>query len=125
MRRAASGSAPAAAATQQRGSARARGYTHRWDLASKAFLAEHPACLGCEAVGRAEPSTVTDHVIPHRDDDALMWSEDNWQLSFQWHHDVVKQRLEQLFDGGIVDDDALRWGVTALSALALDFLEGA
>ena len=25
----------------------------------------------------------------------------------------------------VVDDDALRWGVTALSALALDFLEGA
>ena len=36
-----------------------------------------------------------------------MWSKDNWQPCCQWHHDIVKQRLERLFDDGVIDTDAL------------------
>lgn len=85
---------------RRRGSARQRGYTSRWDKASKVYLARHPLCLGCRAVGVTRLARVTDHTVPHRGDDQLFWNSDNWQSCCAWHHDVVKQRLEAMFDDG-------------------------
>lgn len=84
----------------QRTSARDRGYTARWDKASRAFLRANPYCRGCLALGRAEPARLTDHVVPHRGDMTLFWSRDLWQASCRWHHDAVKERLEHLFEAG-------------------------
>jgi 5-methylcytosine-specific restriction protein A len=66
---------------RDRGSARQRGYTAAWDVASKAFRADpdHVLCLGCNAVKRVEIATVTDHIVPHRGDMDLFWDRSNWQ----------------------------------------------
>lgn len=92
---------------QRRGSARERGYGARWDKASAGFKRKHPLCLGCEAVGRVEATTVTDHVIPHRGDTVLFWDSTKWQPACDWHHSVVKQMLEALFAQGKVTIDDL------------------
>ena len=92
---------------QRRGSARERGYGARWDKASAGFKRSHPLCLGCEAIGRVEATTITDHVIPHRGDMVKFWDSSRWQPSCDWHHSVVKQKLEALFDEGRAKIDDL------------------
>lgn len=104
-------------ADRARGTARERGYNSRWDRASRSYLDRNPLCLACKAAGITARSTVTDHVIPHRGDRALFWDTTNWQPSCDFHHNVVKQRLEADWDAGrITDADLL---LTSASALAL------
>ena len=93
---------------RRRGSARARGYDARWDREAKAFKFDHPLCLGCHAVGRIRATEVVDHTIPHKGDVSLFWDMTNRQPACQWHHDVVKQKLERLFDAGKIDALQLR-----------------
>ena len=57
-------------------------------------LAMHPLCVMCDKEGKIEPATVCDHVVPHRGDAALFWSERNLQSLCRRHHDVDKQRSE-------------------------------
>ncbi len=71
----------------RRGSANERGYTYRWQMASKAFLDHHPLCVRCEAEGRSTPATVVDHITPHRGDRNLFWDARNWQPLCKRHHD--------------------------------------
>lgn len=61
----------------QRPSAHRRGYTKRWQTASKSFLLHHPFCVRCRQQGRLTPATVVDHIIPHRGDQKLFWDESN------------------------------------------------
>jgi 5-methylcytosine-specific restriction enzyme A len=91
-----------AEADARRGSARDRGYSHEFDRASVAFKFAHPLCLGCEAVGRVQATEVTDHIVPHKGDMVIFWDQSRWQPACRFHHDVVKQRLEQLFAKGQV-----------------------
>lgn len=85
---------------RRRGSARDRGYTARWDEASLHHRAANPLCVGCLAVGRVAAAEVVDHIVPHRGDPALMWDPANRQSCCADHHNIVKQRLEALFDAG-------------------------
>lgn len=66
----------------RRGSARQRGYTGRWDKASKTFIARHPLCRYCEvgAYGpaRVAPASLTDHLYPHRTFDGVFWLTRLW-----------------------------------------------
>jgi 5-methylcytosine-specific restriction endonuclease McrA len=39
-------------------------------------------------------ASVVDHKIPHRGDQVLFWSEDNWQPLCKRCHDSVKQTEE-------------------------------
>jgi len=39
-----------------------------------AYLSRHPICARC-----IEPATVLDHVVPHRGNSFLFWSQHNWQ----------------------------------------------
>lgn len=82
---------------QHRGSARERGYTKQWDNEARRYKYEHPLCLGCSAIGRTVPTTVVDHVEPHKGDQEKFWRRSNWQPACDWHHDVVKQRLELMW----------------------------
>ncbi len=93
---------------RMRGSARKRGYSSRWDRASKRFLQEYPLCVGCLALGRTVPAVCTDHVIPHKGDAELFWDPGNWQGSCGWHHNVVKQILETMFAQGAISKRDLR-----------------
>jgi len=101
------GARASAAAPLRRGSAQQRGYDARWAKASRAFLAAHPLCRGCAALGRIEPATLTDHVIPHRGNTVRFWDEVGWQPSCAWHHDAIKQRLEAMFAVGQIAADDL------------------
>ena len=56
----------------QLGSARKRGYTWKWEKARALFLKQHPLCVMCSAEGRVTAATVVDHIIPHRQDAALV-----------------------------------------------------
>ena len=47
----------------QRPSAHRRGYTKRWQTASKSFLLHHPFCVRCRQQGRLTPATVVDHIV--------------------------------------------------------------
>ena len=102
----------------RRGSARERGYGPRWDKASAGFKRAHPLCLGCEAVGRVEATTVTDHVIPHRGDMALFWDAAKWQPSCDWHHSMVKQKLELMYEQGKASADDVRAKMKELMPVA-------
>lgn len=71
---------------QRCGSASERGYSYRWQKASKAFLREHPLCVECERNGIAKAATCVDHIIPHRGDRRLFWDVSNWQPLCQECH---------------------------------------
>lgn len=97
------------AADQRRGSARARGYSARWDKASRGYRKAHPLCLGCQAVGEVRAAEVVDHVVPPKGDRALFWDHDNWQPACSaLCHSRVKQALEARWLRGELPDEALR-----------------
>lgn len=81
---------------ERRGSPRERGYSARWDTASKVFLANNPLCRRCEAAGLLVPATVTDHIRPHRGDSELFWDPGNLQPLCKPCHD----RKTACEDGG-------------------------
>lgn len=73
-----------------RGSSSRRGYGRRWQAASKLFLSRHPLCgqrpdgrkpvmSKCFDSGYVTLAVQVDHVVPHRGDQTLFWSEENWQ----------------------------------------------
>ena len=73
----------------------ARGYTYRWQQASKAFLRDHPLCEceDCQAgEKRLTVATVVDHHIPHRGDERLFWDRANWRAMAKPCHDAKTQR---------------------------------
>jgi 5-methylcytosine-specific restriction protein A len=83
-------------ADQRRGSAASRGYGARWRRARKAYLAEHPFCVDCQAEHVVTLATAVDHEVPHRGDETLFWDESNWRSRCKMHHD----RKTATRDGG-------------------------
>jgi 5-methylcytosine-specific restriction endonuclease McrA len=79
---------------ENRGSARERGYTYRWEKARLFFLREHPLCRMCLGQGKVTEATVVDHIIPHRGDQTLFWDRANWQPLCKPNHDSAKQAEE-------------------------------
>jgi 5-methylcytosine-specific restriction enzyme A len=83
--------ATAVAARPGRRKTAERGYGGRWQRARAAFLREFPLCgqrpgglapvmSRCHAEGRIVAATHVDHVVPHKNDPALLWdAENNWQ----------------------------------------------
>lgn len=79
-----------ARAEANRPSARERGYTSKWDRERPVYLAAHPTCVRCGA-----PSSVVDHITPHRGDMKLFWRRSNWQALCRSCHCRHKQREER------------------------------
>lgn len=81
-----------ARADAQRPSARERGYDSKWDRERAAYLKANPRCArpGCGA-----PSSLVDHIIPHRGDRKLFWSRSNWQPLCAPCHNRHKQAEEK------------------------------
>jgi 5-methylcytosine-specific restriction protein A len=77
---------------RQRPSAARRGYGPSWRRARAAFLARHPLCATCEALGRMVAATIVDHVVPHRGDPRLFWDETNWAPACKRCHDAKTAR---------------------------------
>lgn len=79
------------APTVDRRTARARGYTRRWERLAAWFKRRYPLCgdrpnglapvmSHCREEGRLTPAYQVDHVVPHKGDPVLFWDwEGNWQ----------------------------------------------
>ena len=96
-----------------------RGYDKRWARASAQFRRDNPLCVGCRAIGRLEAATVTDHIVPHRGDAEIFWQAQWWQPSCDWHHNVVKRRLEDMYDRGQLSPDDLRLNSSVAIAMTM------
>jgi hypothetical protein len=59
-------------------------------------------------MGVVEPTTVVDHIEPHLGNQEKFWDQSNWQPSCDWHHNAIKQKLEQLWFDGSLDVVGLR-----------------
>lgn len=71
-----------------------RGYGYRWQQYRLRFLAEHPLCERCQALGIVTAATVVDHREPHQGDERLFWDPKNHEPMCKPHHDGEKQREE-------------------------------
>jgi 5-methylcytosine-specific restriction endonuclease McrA len=73
---------------RQRGTSHQRGYDSRWRKARLLFLELHPLCIKCSNDDhRVVAATVVDHILPHKGDQHLFWSQSNWQSLCKSHHD--------------------------------------
>ena len=72
-----------------------RGYGYRWQKARAQYLRLHPLCVMCQTEKRITAANTVDHRIPHKGDDALFWSQDNWQSLCASHHSGDKQAIEK------------------------------
>lgn len=109
---------------RRRGSAKDRGYNHRWAKASATHRLHHPLCLGCKAAGLIVAAELVDHVEPHKGDSAKFWDTSRWQSSCRWHHDVVKQRLELMWARGAISSADLWLDSVVALRLAAQLREG-
>jgi 5-methylcytosine-specific restriction endonuclease McrA len=66
----------------------------RWRRRASWQIHEHPLCVKCLAIGMVTPSTVADHIIPHRGDARLFWMGDLQSLCWE-HHSGVKALEEK------------------------------
>jgi len=72
---------------RNRGTARERGYSRKWEREARRFKTLYPLCgmrpkglkpvmSECYEKGRITPAEHVDHVVPHRQDPALLWDLD-------------------------------------------------
>lgn len=61
-------------------------YDARWHKARRMYLASNPLCAECMRRGRVTAAAVVDHIVPHKNNPALFWQEDNWQSLCTKHH---------------------------------------
>lgn len=95
---------------------RQRGYDHRWEAASRRFREGVPFCEGCLVLGVQRPPDVVDHIVPHRGNHSLFWSQNNWQACCNWHHTAIKPILERRYEQGkITASELLLTSATAVS----------
>jgi len=66
----------------------------RWRALRKVVLARFPACVICQKYGRVTPSTVIDHINPHRGDMKLFWDLENLHGLCASCHSGTKRREE-------------------------------
>jgi len=103
---------------RERGNARQRGYSSRWDKFRAAFLAANPVCIYClNSTGRVTPATVVDHIIPHKGDPDLFWPDGDPQDHFapccKACHDGPKAKAESVAErqGRDVRTIMKQWGL--------------
>lgn len=72
----------------RRESSTQRGYGYKWQVAREQFLREQPLCRKHKELGQIVVATVVDHIVPHRNDQALFWNRANWQPLCKPCHDL-------------------------------------
>lgn len=60
-----------------RPNANARMYDAKWRRYAKAYVARHPLCHYCAAIGRTTATGCVDHATPPRGDAQLFWDKTN------------------------------------------------
>ena len=78
-----------------KGSSSERGYGAAWQRARLRFLAANPLCRMGHEEGRVTAARVVNHKVPHRGDQELFWSQDNWEPLCRRHHDSDAQMAER------------------------------
>lgn len=78
-----------------RPSAVRRGYGRAWQKARVGWLAKHPFCVMCAALGKTVLARQVDHREPHRGDMNIFWDKSKWQ-SLCDPHSNAKSRSEML-----------------------------
>ncbi len=73
---------------KDRGSSHSRGYGYKWRKYREDFLKKNPLCVICLKEGKYKPSTVVDHITPHKGDMKLFWDKNNHQALCKKHHDI-------------------------------------
>ena len=73
-------------------------YGSRWRKFREGFLARHPLCGRCQALGKVEASTEVHHVEPHRGDRQKFWSG-----PFEALCETCHARIGQIEDAGGID----------------------
>jgi 5-methylcytosine-specific restriction protein A len=95
-----------------------RFYDPKWDAEAKEFKRHNPYCLGCRAAFNERlPTTVVDHIEPHRGDRTKFADPLNRQPSCEWHHNAIKPMLERQYEQGEIGLAALR--LDSVEAIAL------
>jgi hypothetical protein len=78
--------------------ARHYGYdTPKWRNMIKAFIVQHPWCIGCAAIGKQTPATIMDHVVPHKGDRSKFFA-GPFQPLCSWCHGSTKRTLERMLE---------------------------
>lgn len=72
---------------ERRGTAAQRGYNAEWRRARAEYLRRNPLCVCCLEQNRVTPSTVVDHIKPHKGNMKLFWDQTNWQALCKTCHD--------------------------------------
>lgn len=80
-----------------KGSSTERGYGYAWQQARLRFLQANPLCVMCQAMKppRVTAANVVNHKTPHRGDQELFWSEENWEPLCFTHHNSDAQMAEK------------------------------
>ena len=68
--------------------------TAEWRRESRAFRAANPYCVA-DGGACTRRSSIVDHRIPHRGDEALFWDASNWQAMCHRHHNAKTGRETQ------------------------------
>lgn len=71
----------------RRGNSAARGYGPEWRRERAIFLRANSLCVRCMKKNLIVPSTVVDHIVPHKGDMVLFWDKTNWQALCKPCHD--------------------------------------
>lgn len=77
----------------------------RWHKLRARQLRDNPLCKLCLELGRTEPATVADHIIPHYGDESLFFDQGNLQSMCAPCHNKHKQRQER--SGYMVGGDTM------------------
>jgi len=76
----------------RRGSAAARGYGAKWRAFRLSYLQRNSLCRICLDAGVLVPASVVDHIVAHKGNEALFWSESNLRpLCKECHDDRVDE----------------------------------
>jgi 5-methylcytosine-specific restriction endonuclease McrA len=62
-----------------------RYWTARWKKRRAHQLSVEPLCAYCARLGKVQPATTADHVVPHRGDDTAFWLGDLQSLCTSCH----------------------------------------
>lgn len=83
---------------ERRANSHQRGYTHKWEQAAAAWLAQQFAmgnvtCAECGALLDGKRSEIhVDHKVDHKGDAEVFWNEDGWQALHARCHSVKTAR---------------------------------
>jgi 5-methylcytosine-specific restriction endonuclease McrA len=84
--------------------------TARWQKMRRLFRADavNALCVCCKANSLVKAAELVDHIVPHEEDLALCFDQDNLQALCKPCHDTIKRPIEAAWREGKASADDLR-----------------